>query len=70
MATSALASERPPGRTTEHLRAGASDAMRQDWAVHRTERREAIALGHVRGFLSEHPDRASEFLRTIAEALS
>ena len=43
--------------------------QRQSWAEHRSERREAIALGHVRGYLSEHPERAPEFLATIAEAL-
>jgi hypothetical protein len=41
--------------------------QRQRWTEHRAERRQEIALGHVRGVLTDYPESLPRFLAVLAE---
>lgn len=66
MPTSPSNPARPPGSdagSPEHRA-----KLRQHWATHRQERREAIACGYVSAYLHDHPERLFRIVRTAEEA--
>lgn len=56
-----------PEQRRELANARISAAVTANWQVNREKRREAVALGYLRKYLTDHPERAGVFQLAIAE---